>query len=194
MADQKRYFIPAWILEDKELSSGDKLVLCILSTRSTPIPGTIDRASYRIGPGEIADTLGYSYLQVGKILKKLEGSLIKKIEGGYRLLSPDSDSFEDVAAKDEETNATSKEPPAPAKETVAAYEAVNLFDGVWTWEECVRVLRSRKVCLADLRLSYERMDVCHPGRANLWALLVKSEDMLKEKGLPDTHMFGQGQE
>lgn len=197
MADQRRYFIPAWVLEDKDLSSGDKLVLCILSTRSAPIPGTLDRASYRVGPGEIADLLGYSYLQVTKILKKLEGKLIKKIEGGYMLLSPDSNSLEGVAVNDEEPPAPAKETAAQAPTTVeplaqqapAAYQPRNLLTGCYTWEECVERLSGKSICVADLAHSYDCVLDSAPFKSSLFKYLQACRARIEKSGGSDTTLF-----
>lgn len=192
MADQRRYFIPAWVLEDKDLSSGDKLVLCILSTRSAPIPGTLDRASYRVGPGEIADLLGYSYLQVTKILKKLEGKLIKKVDGGFLLVSPD--------APTEEATSSAVEPAAQAPTTVeplaqqapAAYKPRNLLTGCYTWEECVERLSGKSTCVADLAHSYDCVLDSAPFKSSLFKYLQACRARIEKSGGSDTTLFVAG--
>lgn len=177
----KKYFIPGWVLTSPEYSDGEKLIIAAISTLSTQ--SEAGRISTNMDSRQLAELTARHVNSVIRSISRLVSlGVLKRVKGGFLLI-------------DQEAHGKpSDQEPAAQEPAALDHVPVDLFDGVWTWEECVRVLRSRKVCLADLRLSYERMDVCHPGRANLWALLVKSEDMLKEKGLPDTHMFGQGQE
>ena len=172
----QRYFIPAWVLEDHALSAGDKLVLCILSTRSTQIDDSGNRASYRIGAGAIADLLGYSYLQVTKILKKLEGRLIKKIDGGFLLISPDATAEEVKEAPAEEV----KE--APVK-------AANLFAGCYTWEECKEALVGKDIRLIDLEASYESTLDSAPFKSNVYSYLQHCILLNREAGRKDSDYF-----
>lgn len=81
----RRYFVPSWVMES-DMPSGHKLILGILSTRSSEAPDG-SRFSSGMGAGTIADIMQYSYLQVTKTLKDLQyRKLILKQGDGYRLL------------------------------------------------------------------------------------------------------------
>jgi hypothetical protein len=185
---ETKYFIPSWILEDRSLSSGDKLVLCILSTRSTQIDDAGNRASYRIGAGAISDLLGYSHLQVTKILKKLEGSLIKKIDGGFLLLSPDAPAPQEVPVQDAPTETPPVEQALTLNEPLD-YVPVDLFKGCFTWEECVGAIMGKRVCVADLLHSYEVMSDSASYKSNLYKYLLQCKRAQEAKGSSDTDTF-----
>jgi hypothetical protein len=166
-----KFFIPEWVVLST-LPAGHKVILAVLSTRSTE--SGKDRISNNMSASLIAHMTSTNPVSVGRSLKDLElKGIIKSIPGGYILPH-------DHALQDSISAAT--EP---------VYKPRYLFEGCYDWAACAKRIREEEggLCLADIRFSYHEVAGSAPFRDEIYKILVRLEDNCKEKNLPDTHRF-----
>lgn len=172
-----KFYIPGWLLADKSITPAAKLILSVLSTRSSETSG--GRLSLGISSGMLADLAGLHYSSVERLLKSLISSgMLKKVEGGYLLLDQ----------VHEEEVGTGGDPATPVSEDACTDPPVDLFVGCWSAEDCAQKIRDRGgVRLRDLRYSYENIPDTAPYRVGIYNLLSRLEDRVAKDGLSDTH-------
>lgn len=166
-----KFFIPDWVLSSTSLTPGAKLILAVLSTRSTETKE--GRTSFGMGVGAIADLVGMHYVSVDRLIKQLlKEGYMKSLKGGYLLVG------EPEEKKEEEVTVAE----------VASDEPVYLFEGCISLNDCKGKLRDG-FRLKDLEHSYRTMPGSAPHRDSIYELLCKIEEAAKKKGLPASHIF-----
>ena len=175
-----KFFMPDWVLSSTSLTPGAKLVLCVLSTRSTETKE--GRTSFGLGTGAIADLVGMHYVSVDRLIKGLvKEGYMKALKGGYLLIGEPgpAEGGEGVA-------------PGPAeKATEALGEPVaprDLFAGCYSMADCRRAMTAG-FRLCDLEYSYQQMDGSAPHRDGIFELMHKMNETVNKKGLPPDHIF-----
>ena len=186
-----KFFIPDWVLSSRDLTPGAKLILSVLSTRSTETKE--GRTSFGMGVGAIADLVGMHYVSVDRLVKQLsKEGYMKSIKGGYLLIGePDKSSEETTDAPAAPAEEATEEPATTdvAPQAPEAYQPRNLLQGCYTWEECVTCLTGKSICVADLAYSYDNVLDSAPFKGSLFKYMQACRASVEKRGGSVTDLF-----